>query len=539
MTDLKITQQTIENQQTLLIVEVPDERVEKAMRQEARKLAKQVRIPGFRPGKAPYHVVVGRFGREAILEEVADNIGQDVYKEALDTVDMDPFGPAELKEITFDPLTYQIAIPMPPETDVGDYRNLRLPFEAPSEEAIDEAMREKIDEIREEHKTWMPAERAVAYGDLVTISIKANVGEAVILDNDDWDVVPDEEDFTLAPEFDAAFIGMTDGESKRFTIAFADDSSTPWPSQQGVFNVEVKAVKSEDLPLLDDDLALATGEYDTFEEFESAIRENVIRQLNSVAETTYHKKVVVALVEQATLAYPNVAIEQEISVVTSERENLYRMMYGIESTEEFLRMQGRTAEECREELRPTAKTRLERRLVLDAVAEVEQFPVSDYELDQFLVDAVGHDEEQLENLAEQLEASEPYRDYLTSLIQRSKAEDLVIEVAKGEEVPAPGEHVSEAPPPEPEEDPETETDDNDEQGAELSAETDGVSEDITYIAEKTNDIVQHAIHAESEATSQQEVETEATLEASEESEVSDDVPVQTHLQRIGQRQKGC
>ena len=84
MTDLKITQQQLENQQLLLTIEVPDQRVEKAMRAAAKKLARQYRIPGFRPGKAPYHVIVSRFGREALLADVADEMGQDIFQEALD-----------------------------------------------------------------------------------------------------------------------------------------------------------------------------------------------------------------------------------------------------------------------------------------------------------------------------------------------------------------------------------------------------------------------------------------------------------------------
>ncbi len=168
----------------LLTIVVPDDHVEKAMRATAKKLAKQYRIPGFRPGKAPYHIVVGRFGREALLEEVADEIGQDIFVEAMEEAKMEPYAQAALKEVTFDPLTYQVEVPLPPEVDPNNYREVRVPYTEPSEEEITEAAQAEIDRIRERFKTWQPVDRPIEYGDLVTISVKITVDDEVVLEND-------------------------------------------------------------------------------------------------------------------------------------------------------------------------------------------------------------------------------------------------------------------------------------------------------------------------------------------------------------------
>ena len=450
MTDLKITQQQLENQQILLTIEVPDQRVEKAMRVAAKKLAKQYRIPGFRPGKAPYHVVVSRFGREALLEDVADEMGQDIFKEALAAAELDPYAQATLKDITFDPLVYQVEVPLPPEINPNNYRELSVPYNDPSEEDLAEAVQKEIDEIREQHKTWQPVERPVQYGDLVTVSLKVTVDGKTVLENDDWDFVPDAEDYTMTPEFDTAVIDMSIDESKNFIATFPEDSDSSWEGEEGHFEVSVVGVKSEELPEMDDDLAQEAGDYETLAELQEDISERLQDQLQSEAQNEHRNAVLNAMLEEATISYPPATLENEINVLIEEQTSYFRS-YGIESTEEYLRLTGSTEEEYREQMRPTAETRLERQLTLDAIAELEQFEISDYELDQYLVSMLGSDSEQLAGTREQVAENENYRAFIVTLIQREHAENLVVEIAKGEETPEPGQHPVMEAPPEPEE----------------------------------------------------------------------------------------
>lgn len=492
MTDLKITQQQLENQQLLLTIEVPDQRVDKAMRAAAKKIARQYRIPGFRPGKAPYHVVVSRFGREALMADVADEMGQDIFKEALDAAELDPYAQATLRNITFDPLTYEVEVPLPPETNPNNYRDIRVPFPEPSEEAITEAVQKEIDEIRERYKTWQPVERPVEYGDLVTISLKITIDDEVVLENDDWDIVPDAEDYTIAPEFDTALMGMSTGETKAFTTTFPEDGESPWEGEEGHLEIEILGVKSEEPPEMDDELATEVGDYETFDELKADITERVQNQLQFQAEGEYREVVLDAMTAEATLAYPPTVVEHEIDRLIEEQASYFRG-YGIESTEEYLRIIGKTEEEYREQMRSAAITRVERRLALDAIVEQEQFEISDYELDQYLEVMLSHDPEQLSEVLEQIAADEDYRSFIISLIKRERAEKLLIEIAKGEEVPEPGEHpVLEAP--------------SEEESVEESP-TDDIEEASTNSDEDAPE------STETEEISQSELEEEDTLEA--------------------------
>ena len=252
MSEIAVTQQALEKRQVRLTVTIPPEQIENALRSKAKKLGKQVRIPGFRPGKAPYNVIVQRLGRESLLQEVFEDMGDKVFAQALEQTGVEPYGRATLEDVTMEePYTLVFDVPIKPEVDPGDYRSLRVEYTPPSVEEIQKHADEDIEHMLSRRTVWTPMERPVEFDDLVTIAIKLTVGDEVVLENDDWDIVPDAEEYTLTPEFDGQFIGMSVGESKSFTALFPEDSETAWAGQEGHFEVEVKTVKAQELPELD------------------------------------------------------------------------------------------------------------------------------------------------------------------------------------------------------------------------------------------------------------------------------------------------
>jgi trigger factor len=129
---LNIQTKELEHRQVQLTVEVPEDQKSAAMRAAARRLSKQAKIPGFRPGKAPYDVIVGKFGQEVVFEEALEQLGQDVYRKSLEELDLDPYAPGSLDEVVSrNPLVIQYTVPLTPEIDLGDYHSVRIPFEEP------------------------------------------------------------------------------------------------------------------------------------------------------------------------------------------------------------------------------------------------------------------------------------------------------------------------------------------------------------------------------------------------------------------------
>jgi len=122
---LNIEKHDLAECQVQLTVEVPGDRIQGAMRSAARRLSNKTRIPGFRPGKAPYDMVVRKVGEEAVFDEALDNLGQDIYREALQQSEIEPYAPGSLEElVTRDPLVLRYVIPLEPEVELGDYAGL-------------------------------------------------------------------------------------------------------------------------------------------------------------------------------------------------------------------------------------------------------------------------------------------------------------------------------------------------------------------------------------------------------------------------------
>ena len=446
MSELNVTQQILEDSHELLLkVEVPQDRVERALRKLAKELGRRMRIPGFRPGKAPAQLIIARFGREALLQEVAEEMVEDIFAEVIQTVDEDKIVPgASLRSIDFDPLTYEFVVPLKPEVDLGDYRSLRVPIEPVDEAEVLKMVDDELHHLLEHNKLWQPVDRPVQYGDLVTIRIKMTVDGETELEQDEWEFIPDEKDPTLAPEFDAAIVGMKPGETKTFTITFPEDSQSPWAGKTAEFEVEVKGVKSEELPELTDELVAENTEFETIEAFKQALEEEARAHLQSAAERKLNEELFKQLRESSTIRYAPATLAFEVDDLEQEREQIHKM-YGFESTQQLLELQGKSREEYREELEPDARIRLEERLLLDAIAEQERLEASDYEMETYLREA-GLDPEQTEKLIDALKHEENYRAFIRRLVLRKKAFELLKAIARGEDVPEPGQHpVMEAP----------------------------------------------------------------------------------------------
>ena len=451
MSDFNITQQILEDShEILLTVQVAPERVDKDLRAMARKLGKKVRIPGFRPGKAPVNIVIARLGRDYILQEVAEALIDEAHEAAIEAVkDMVASG-AALRDIKLTPLTYEFVAPLKPEVDLGDYRDIRVPVEEIDEAEVLKLVDEELVNLREQNKVWTPVEdRPVQYGDLVTLGIKLTVDGEEELNEEEWDFIPSETDYTMSPEFDAAIVGMSLGESKTFTLTFPEDAVSKWAGKEGTFEVEVKAIKAEELPELTDEFVAENTEYATVEEFKSSLEEAVRAHLESEQDREFQKKLWEAIKEKATIRYAPATLHNEVERLEAEREDIYKS-YGFESTDELLKLQGKSREQYREELEPEAKARLEEELVLDKVVEEEKLDASDYELEQYIRGA-GLGEEDEKRLIDRLKEDVYYQLYIKMLVLRRKAHELLTAIARGEEVPEPGQHPVEEAPEEPEE----------------------------------------------------------------------------------------
>ncbi len=449
-TTLTVTTEPKEERQLAMTVQVNEERVQHELKQAARKLATQVRIPGFRPGRAPYNVLVQMLGKEALYEEFLDRLGQEVYAQALEQEEIEAYASGIIEDVEFEPtLTYKFIVPLKPEVKLGDYRSLRV--EEPEPEVNEEEVEARLEALRERHAGYVEVDRPVEYGDLVTIDVKAvlldeegNETDTVVLEETDWDVTPDKEMPMEPPGLDEALVGMKPGEEKDVVLSWPEDSQSMYAGKSARFHIKVRSIQAYQKPELDDEFAkMVDPEVKSLEELKEKIREEIREAQVEELEQQYISDVLDKLVEMSEISYPPVAVEIQLDEMIRQVDMDVRRM-GFEGLGHYLQIAGKEYEAYREDLREQAETILRRNLVMDEIRKAEELTVTDAELEARIQEMAG---EEAEN--EETEASrqafikmmqDQGREILEGQILSEKTMELVLAIARGEEVPPPGQH---------------------------------------------------------------------------------------------------
>ncbi len=385
---MKIETQPRDDHQVTLIVELEQDRLEGAKRRAARKLARRTKIPGFRPGKAPYDVVRLHIGDTAITEEAVDILIDEVYPKALDEAKLEPAAPGALENVdSLEPPKFTFVVPLKPVVELGDYKSLRAPYEwkPPSEEDVGKA----VEEMRRAYATTAPVERVVEEGDYVLVDIrgekaKADEGEdPLVVDrkNHAVFVAPEkrEDEFPFAG-FARKLIGLSAGDAKSISHKFPKDAEDE--SLRGAtvrYEVEVKAVHGMELPELDDEFAKTVGAGETLEELREAVRKNLESKSREEYDDGYFADLIDKIKEGATIKYPPQVLDHEAGHVLDDlKQRLAQQGMEIDA---YLKMQQTDLEKfIEEEIRPVAAKRLERSLIFDELALAENIEVDEEDL---------------------------------------------------------------------------------------------------------------------------------------------------------------
>jgi trigger factor len=433
-----------------MTIQLGPERTEEALHRAAREVSKRAKIPGFRPGKAPFGTVLRMFGRDALLSQVMDEMGDEIYKEALAVEHIEPYGRADLEDLKTDPVTFKLVVPLQPEAHLGDYRSIRVA--APDVNVTDAEVDEVLERAAEQSASVQAVERAAALGDTVVVDIRGSAGDDTIMDNHDWEVVLQGGDVGWLPGFDDAFVGLAAGDEKTFILKYPEDSTSRYRGQDATFQATVKQVKAKTRPQLDDEFARSLGEYADLAALRSETREELTRQRTAGAEEEFDGKVIDALVEGATFGYPAAAVDDMIHEMLNDLEmRVSRIGYNLQ---DFLRLQGKTVEGYHEEQGPAAERRLKSRLALAELAKAEGITVTPAESQAELDRLVGSmaDENRAKTVRQTL-SSESGQWLLNRDLSTRKALARLREIATGpapeEGTEAPVATVEAAPSPEP------------------------------------------------------------------------------------------
>lgn len=436
-----VTTEPREHRQLAVTIEVSKDQVDKELRKAAAKVASQYRIPGFRKGKAPYHIVVQQFGLNNLYAEFIDELGQKLFSEAIAQEKIEPYAQSSLEDIQLEPLTYKLIVPLEPEVKLGDYHSLRVEEDVVE---VDEAeVEQRLANYQDEYAGWREVERPSQYGDLISANVRSVIvegdDETVVLDEEDWDITLDEENPMEPAGFDRELLGMRAGEEKRFVLGWPADSQSIYAGKEAQFYVKVNSVQGYEKPALDDAFAQLVGpDYNTIDDLRESIRASLRANEQSRARNRYVDKVLDALVEISELEYPPAVIEDQIDAMMQDMDQRLRQV-GLDGMNALLRQTRQTEEQYREQLRPEATKIALRNLVLSEVIKQEGIQASDDEIEARIKQIVGVDETgEINESAQELAAvlrSGGGRAMIISQVLTEKAVALLQALARGEEPP--------------------------------------------------------------------------------------------------------
>ncbi len=377
---MKIEKTIEENHEAKLVVEVEPELMDTYKRRAARKISERGKIAGFRPGKAPYHMVVLNYGEQAIVEQAVDFLIDAEYSNILKEADVEPGASGRLENIeSLDPPKLIFKVPLAPSVDLGDYHSIRLPYEwtGPADGEVDAAM----DELRQMYATTETVEREVQEGDYVLVDVDS---EPVELKRTGFAAVVRKEDRETEWPF-AGFakqlVGMKPGETKTITHEFpADHDLEELKGKSAEMTVTVKTVRAVTLPELDDEFAKTVGAGETLD----ALRESVAKDVEARSQANYDDKYFVDLIEKikegATFKYHPTALDHEGEHVLEDLT--HRLSHQGMDLETYFKLQNTTREKfIEEEAKPVAQKRFERSLILDEIVRKEELEVDNESLD--------------------------------------------------------------------------------------------------------------------------------------------------------------
>ena len=383
---MSVQVENLEKNMAKLTIEVTAEELEKAIQGAYLKQKGKINMPGFRKGKAPRKMIEKMYGVGIFYEDAANSLIPEAYSKAADGSELDIVSQPSIDVVQLEsgkPFVFTAKVALKPEVTLGEYKGLEVPKAdlAVTDEEIEAELKK---EQERNSRTISVEDRAVEDGDTIKLDFEGFV-DGVAFDGGKG------EDYPLAigsksfiPGFEEQLVGVKIGEEVEVNVTFPDEYQTAeLAGKPAVFKCTVRKIEAKELPELDDEFAKDVSEFDTLDEYKADIKANLIKKKEEDSKRAKEDAVVDKAIENATMEIPDAMIETQTDQLVDDFGRRIQSQ-GI-TMEQYMQITGSNRDAIQEQMKPQAVKRIQSRLVLEKIAELEDIQISDERLDEEIV----------------------------------------------------------------------------------------------------------------------------------------------------------
>ena len=373
----------MEKNMAKLTIEVSAEDLEKAMQSAYQKAKGRISIPGFRKGKAPRKMIEQMYGKGIFLEDAVNALIPEHYSKALSECELEIVSQPQIDVTQMEPgkaLIFTAEVAVKPEVTLGEYKGVEVPkaeIEV-TEEEIEAAIKR---EQEKNSRTITVEDRAAEEGDIVTIDFEGFVdGEA--FEGGKGEAYPlTLGSHTFIPGFEEQLVGAKTGDHVEVNVTFSEEyQAKELAGKAAVFQCDVKKIEAKELPELNDDFAKDVSEFDTLAEYKEDVKKNLTESKEKEALRAKEDAAIEKIIENAEMEIPEAMLDTQCRQMMDDFGR--RMQSQGLSMEQYFQFTGQTAEKMMEDMKPQALKRIQTRLVLEKIVEVENIQPTEEEVNE-------------------------------------------------------------------------------------------------------------------------------------------------------------
>ena len=373
----------LEKNMAKLTIEVSAEDLDKAMDAAYKKAKGQIAIPGFRKGKAPRKMIEKMYGKGVFIEDAANALIPEHYTKALEECELEIVSQPEIDVVQAEagkPFIFTAEVAVKPEVTLGQYKGVEV-AKVESEVTEEEVEAELKHEQEKNSRTVTVEDRAAEMGDITTIDFEGFVDGVAFEGGKGTDYPLTLGSGSFIPGFEEQLVGAKTGDHVEVNVTFPEEyQSEELAGKAAVFQCDVKKIEVKELPELDDEFAQDVSEFDTFAEYKEDVKKNLSEKKAADALRVKEDAVVEKIVANAEMEIPEAMVNTQTAQMMDDMAR--RMQAQGLTMEQYCQFTGMTVAKMEEEMKPQALKRIQTRLVLEKIAEVENIQPSDDEVNE-------------------------------------------------------------------------------------------------------------------------------------------------------------